>query len=441
MSNLIIETAAALSPLLEPARYKGAYGGRGSGKSHFFAELLLDDALRWPGDTGEGLRGLCFREIQKSLKQSAKFLIESKLQSFGLGEKDGFKVFSTCIQTPGDGIIDFTGMQDHTADSVKSYEGFHRAWGEEAQAISQNSLELLDPTIRWENVSLGMESELHFSWNPRRPTDAIDQMLRGPKCPKDAIVVRANWNDNPWFPKVLDKLRRESKVNNPDRYGHIWEGEYARVFEGAYYASHLEEAEREERIGPLAIDRLLPIKAYWDIGGTSNKSDATAIWVVQFKGEKIAVLDYYEAVGQEFGEHVHWLRSNGYGEAEMVLPHDGRKHDIVYAATPQGYLRKAGFNVRVMENIGAGAAMKRVEAGRQIMPKCWFEGENTEGGREALAWYHEKRDEERGIGLGPEHDWSSHGADAFGAMAIDYLARPVQSGRRKPLRRNLKGFA
>lgn len=434
MAKLQIRTAEVFAPLLEPARYKVAHGGRGSGKSHFFVELGLEDSLRFPGDHGEGLRWMCVREIQKSLKESAKQLIETKMRQFGLGEKQGFKVFNDVIQLPKDGLIVFTGMRDHTADSVKSYEGFHRCWTEEAQSLSQRSLDMLRPTIRAKG------SELHFSYNPHRPTDPVDIMARGSNQPTGMVVVQANWSDNPWFPAELEQERLDCLKNDPDKYGHIFEGEYARVYEGAYYASHIEAAEREQRVTEVRADSLMPIKAYWDIGGTSSKSDALAIWIVQFAGKAIRVLNYYEAIGQEFSEHVGWLRRNGYEEAEMVLPHDGKRHDVVHAVTPESYLREAGFKARVMDNIGAGAAIKRVEAVRRVLPHVWFNKDTTQGGRDALSWYHEKRDEVRGIGLGPEHDWSSHGADAFGQMAIDYLDRPDADSWGKPLRRNLKGI-
>ena len=167
MSILKIPTARVFLPLLEPSRYKGAWGGRGSAKSHFFAEKLIDDSV-----CEKGLLSVCIREVQKTLKQSAKRLIEQKLIALGLGERDGFKVFNEVIQTPGDGAIIFQGMQDHTADSIKSLEGFKRAWVEEAQTLSETSLKLLRPTIRAE------ESELWFSWNPRRKNDPVDVMLR-----------------------------------------------------------------------------------------------------------------------------------------------------------------------------------------------------------------------------------------------------------------------
>lgn len=413
-----------------------------SGKSHFFAGLGVEDALRWPGEAGEGLRMACIREVQKSLKQSAKRLIEDKLTEFGLGEAQGFKVFREAIETPGDGLFTFTGMQDHTADSVKSMEGFHRAWVEEGQSLSSRSLGLLRPTIRWEDDSRGLASELWFSWNPERPSDAIDMLLRGDRVPTGSAVVRANWSDNPWFPRVLEQERQDDLVNRPERYGHVWEGEYATVLEGAYYAEALNRAQLEGRIAFVAKEGLNKIHAVWDIGGTSRKSDATAIWIAQFIGSEVRLLDYYEAVGQPFDAHVYWLRKSKYEDAVCILPHDGVKHDTVHSVTPEGYLRQAGFTVETVPNQGTGAAMLRIEAARQMFPHCRFNEDTTKAGREALGWYHEKRDEKRNIGLGPEHDFASHCADAFGLVAVyrdtNKSSYDEWSG---PLRRNLRGVA
>lgn len=421
MSKLNIQTAEVFVPLLQPARYKGAHGGRGSAKSWFFADMAIEDALRWPGDAGEGLRFLSLREIQKSLKESAKFLIEKRLSDHGLGEKDGFKVFNDVIQTPGDGVFAFTGMQDHTADSVKSFEGFHRAWGEEAQGLSNFSLTILRPTIRWEDKKRGLGSELWFSWNPRHKFDAIDQLLRGPNPPPDSVVVEANWRDNPWFPSVLEEERKADMVSRPDQYAHIWEGAYVTVNAGAYYAADIERAKKEGRIGEVAADPLMQTRAVWDIGGTGAKADAVAIWIVQWVGRELRYLDYYEAVGQPLATHVDWLRSNGYGSALCILPHDGAQHERVHKITYEGALRQAGFTVNTIKNQGAGAAMKRVEAARRLFPAIWFHT-RCQPGLDALGWYHEKRDESRNIGLGPEHDWSSHAADAFGLGAVAYEA-------------------
>lgn len=418
MRTLRIDTAAAYEPLLAPARYKGAWGGRGSGKSHFFAGKLIEDALAEPGDSGEGLRSACIREVQRDLAQSSKALIEAKLQDFGLGERDGFKVYRDVIATPGDGVMIFKGMQDFTAESVKSLEGFKRAWWEEAQTASAHSLNLLRPTIR------AAGSELWFSWNARRKADPVDLMLRGPEQPTGAVVVCANWRDNPWFTAELEQERLDCLRMQPDQYDHIWEGGYITVSAGAYYARVLAECRGKGRIGALAADPLMTLRAYWDIGGTGAKADACAIWIVQFIGEQVRVLDYYEAVGQELSAHVGWLRSSGYDKALCVLPHDGATHDKVHRVSYESSLKAAGFAVKVVPNMGAGAANARIESLRRLFPQIWFNEKTTEAGRDALGWYHEKRDEARGIGLGPDHDWSSHAADALGLMAVDHAQRP-----------------
>jgi len=415
-------TAAVFEPLLHPARYKGAWGGRGSGKSHFFADLMVEAALMQPG-----FRGVCVREVQKDLNQSAKRLIEDKIAAHGVGHL--FDCQKAVTVTPGGGIIIYQGMQDHTADSVKSLEGFDVAWVEEAQTLSVRSLSLLRPTIRKPG------SELWFSWNPRRKQDAVDSMLRGGELPTGAAVVRANWSDNPWFPPELEQERQDGLRMSPDQYEHVWEGGYEAVTEGAYYAKPLTEAKAQGRIGDVAIDPLMAIRAYWDIGGTGAKADATSIWVVQFVGARINLLAYYEAQGQPLATHVNWLRASGYEAARCYLPHDGASNEKVFDTSYQGALEAAGFTVDVVPNQGKGAALQRVEAGRRWFPRMHFNATNCAGGLEALGAYHERRDDVRGIGLGPNHDWSSHGADAFGLMASTYEEPTAYA----PIRRNIPG--
>ncbi|RTL92659.1 MAG: PBSX family phage terminase large subunit, partial [Bradyrhizobiaceae bacterium] len=266
MSTLKIPTAKVFEPLLAPARYKGAFGGRGSGKSHFFGELLVETC-----QAERGTLAVCIREAQRTLAQSSKRLIEGKIAALGLGQ--GFRPFSDRIATPGDGLIIFRGMQDHTAESIKSLEGFRIAWIDEAQTLSARSLSLLRPTIR------APRSELWASWNPRRKSDAVDDFLRSRK-PDGAVVVKANWRDNPWLPAVLDEERRLDLALYPDRYEHIWEGDYVRTFEGAYFADLLAQARREGRIGKVAADPLLPLRAFIDIGGAGASADAFTIWIV-----------------------------------------------------------------------------------------------------------------------------------------------------------------
>lgn len=411
-------------PLLQPAPYKGAHGGRGSGKSWFFAERMILDSL-----AHKGLRSVCLREVQKDLKDSAKLLLEDKIQRLGVGHL--FEVQRDLIATPGGGQIIFRGMQDYNAESIKSLEGFHRAWIEEAQTLSKRSLSLLRPTIREEGA------EIWASWNPRKKTDAIDEFLRGEITPVGAVVVEANWKDNPFFPAKLEAERQHDLVAYPDQYQHVWEGDYVSIFSGAYYAAQLTAAKAAGRLTELSADPLMTIRAAWDIGGTGSNADAAAIWIYQNIGPRVLVLDYYEAVGQPLSAHVEWLRSNGYGKALCVLPHDGVKHDMVYDVTYEGTLKKAGFEVKVLPNQGRGAAMKRIEAARRLFPNIWFNAPKTQPGLDALGAYHERKDEVRGVGLGPEHDWASHGADAFGLLCVDH-EEPVETGWSAPIKTRIR---
>jgi phage terminase large subunit len=418
LAEIEIGTARVFAPLLDPARYKGAHGGRGSGKSHFFAELMVEEHYRFPG-----FRSVCIREVQKSLKESAKRLIEDKIEALGLS--DHFDIQREQINTRGGGVIIFQGMQDHTAETIKSLEGFNRAWIEEAQTLSERSLTMLRPTIRAEG------SEIWASWNPRRKTDAVDEFFRGERPPPDSVCIEANWKDNPFFPDILETERRHDLENYPERYDHVWEGGYATITEGAYFARQLAEAKAQNRIGVVSGDPLMEFRAFWDIG----LRDACAIWIAQFVGREIRVLDYYEAAGQPLGTHLNWLREKGYRAARCILPHDGVKEDPLYATRYEDHIRAAGFEAEVVPNQGKGAAMMRVETARRLFPQVWFNEATTEAGRDALGWYHERKDEARHIGLGPEHDWSSHGADAFGLMCVAYDA---PQGKAPPIKRDTR---
>lgn len=370
---------------------------------------MVEEHVRNPGQ-----RSVCIREVQKVLRESAKLLIEDTLKRYGLGSPQGFSVLNDRIMTPGGGMIIFQGMNDQTAESIKSLESFDRAWIEEAHTLSNRSLEILRPTIR------NPGSELWFSYNRRRKTDPVDKLFSGEEIPTDAIVVDANWRDNPDFPAVLEQERIDCLRINPEQYEHIWEGGYVTVMIGAYYSRLIAEARQQHRICLVAPEKLIKYYAFWDLGGTSKSSDAKVTGIVQFVGREIRILDYYETVGQTLDVHIQWMMENGYTNKNtaMILPHDGSVNDRIYDVSFESELRKAGYNVTVVKNQGAGAAMQRIDAGKKIFPECFFNKDKTEPLLESLGWYHEKKDEKRDIGLGPEHDWSSHGSDMFGLIAI-----------------------
>lgn len=215
-----IPTARAFVPLLSPARFKGTWGGRGSGKSWFWAGETIDALL-------SGLNVLCIREVQNSIADSVKRLIEARIEEFGLSEL--FEITDKEIRCKASGAVCiFRGMQNHTAASIKSLEGFDRAWWEEAQTATQHSLDLLIPTIRKPG------SELWFSWNPGKETDPIDVFLRA-NPPEGSIVLRVNWNDNPWFPEELRSDLERDKERDPGKYQHIWEGAYQTLSEARIF--------------------------------------------------------------------------------------------------------------------------------------------------------------------------------------------------------------
>lgn len=169
---------------------------------------------------------VCVREVQRSIADSVKQLLEDKIAAYGLGGM--FSTTENEIACKNGSRIIFRGLQNHTAATIKSLEGMDCAWIEEAQTVSRKSLELLIPTIRKEG------SEIWASWNPDDPSDPIDVLLRK-DMPEGAIVAQVNWDQNPWFPQVLREDMERDRRRDPDKYAHVWAGEYrglseARVF-------------------------------------------------------------------------------------------------------------------------------------------------------------------------------------------------------------------
>jgi len=396
---------------------RGSYGGRGSGKTRSFAKMVAVKGYQYGK---AGIRGilLCARQFMNSLDESSleecKRAIEEEpwlLEYYDVGDK--------YIKSK-DGRIHFAfaGL-DRNIASIKSKGRILLCWVDEAEPVSDDAWVTLIPTLREEGED--WNAELWVTWNPKRKGSATDKRFKNSTNPRHKIV-QLNWRDNPKFPEVLKRAMEDDMRQRPEQVPHIWEGDYASIVEGAYFAKHLLEAKTAGRIGRVGPDPLMTIRLFCDIGGTGARADAFAMWAVQFIGKEVRTLDYYEAVGQPLSAHLAWCRERGYSpdKAQFWLPHDGATHDKVHDVSYESALRAAGYTVTVIPNQGAGAAKKRIEAVRRLFTNIWFNEDTTQAGRDALGWYHEKRDDIRGIGLGPEHDWASHGSDAFGLMAVAY---------------------
>lgn len=408
----------ALPPKLIPvfageADVRGAYGGRGSGKTRSFAKMTAVRAYMWDQE-GRAGQILCGRQFMNSLADSS--LEEIKL---AILEEDwlaaNFEIGEKFVRTKSGRIsYTFTGL-DRNVDSVKSKSRILLGWVDEAEPVTDTAWTKLIPTLREE------DSELWVTWNPERKASATHKRFREATDERFRII-ELNWRDNPRFPAKLERDRQRDLRDRPEQYEHIWEGAFVTAVEGAYYAEHLHKAKEQGRIGFFAEDPIMAKRAFWDIGGTGRKADHTAIWIAQFIGEEIRILDYYEAQGQTAATHIAWMRRNGYTPdcTSMWLPHDGDNNEKTIDATYKSTLEDAGYDVEIVPNQGRGAAMNRVDEARRLFPRIRFNADTTEAGRDALGWYHEKKDEERNVGLGPEHDWASHAADAFGMMCIVY---------------------
>lgn len=314
-----LKTAPIFEPLLDSKRYKGAKGGRGSGKSHFFAECIIETMLINPN-----ARIVCIREIQRSLKFSSKALIESKINSLDVSEY--FDITLTEIRAKrGSGLIIFQGMQDHTADSIKSLEGFDIAWVEEAQNLSKRSLELLRPTIRKEN------SELWFSWNPENETDAVDSFFKQMQDngATDFILIHANFSDNPFLPTELLNEQEYDRRYNPSTYEHIWLGGYntksdALIFKGKF------------RVENFSTDGLGNPYHGLDFGFANDPTAAIRCYI---HDRKLYISHEAGAVGLELDYTAEFLKERIENIHKYVIRADNARPESI------SYLKRHGLNM------------------------------------------------------------------------------------------------
>lgn len=429
MATVSLRIPDKLVPVFEgEADVRGARGGRGSAKTRTFAKMTAVRAHMWDMAGREGII-LCGRQFMNSLEDSSLEEIKSAIceeewlrPHFDIGEK--------YIRTVSGRIgYSFSGL-DRNINSLKSKARILLGWIDEAEPVTEEAWVKLIPTLREE------DSELWLTWNPEREEAPTNKRFYDSADPRTRIV-EMNWRDNPWFPESLNRKRLKDQEERPDSYDHIWEGDFIRAIEGAYYSKHLTQARTDGRIGVVPEDPNLIIRLYADIGGTGAKADNFVFWAAQHVGLEIRWVNHYEVQGQPLSAHLNWMRGQGYApdRCKIWLPHDGDTQEKVFDTSYRRSLEDAGYSVEVIPNQGKGAAMQRVERSRQLFPRMRFDEQKCAAGLKALGWYHEKRDTERGIGLGPNHDWSSHSADGFGLGSIAYeeprASRPIDLSRLK----------
>jgi phage terminase large subunit len=395
-----VEFPEKLSFLFVPHRYKGAKGGRGSGKSWSFARALLVTGRE------RCTRILCAREVQKSIKDSVHQLLKDQIEAMGLS---GFySVLTTEIRGANGTQILFTGLAEHTVDTIKSYEGVDICWVEEAQAVSRRSWDILIPTIRKDS------SEIWFTYNPDLETDETHQRF-AINPPQDCVLAHMNYNDNKWFNKVLDDERKLCQVQRPDDYDNIWLGKCRPAVEGAIYYKEIQKAEDQGRICNVPYDPMLRVHVVVDLGW----NDSMSIALVQRHTSEIRVIRYIEDSHRTIDDYSAELKQLRYNWGKVWLPHDGFSGDVKTGKTVAQIMKKLGWDVPERDEITELSVEDGIRVSRMAFHRFYIDKTNCERLVECLKRYRRRVSRETGTAGNPLHDDYSHGADCFRYICLN----------------------
>lgn len=386
------------------------YGGRGGGKSESVARALLVMGMQRP------LRVLCARELQVSIKESVHHLLADLISELELNSF--YEVQTATIKGINGTEFVFKGLK-HNINEIKSFHAVDIVWIEEAVNVSKASWDVLIPTIRKEG------SEIWLTFNPELEEDETYQRFVVDP-PTDSWVVKVNYNDNPWFPEVLEKERADLQRKDPEAYLNVWEGHCKQAIEGAIFAKELNLANEEHRITRVSVQPGIPVHTFWDLG----LSDKTAVWFVQKVGLEYRIVDYYDNSGERMPHYIQVLADKAYMYGEHVLPHDAENEQLAAQSTIKQQLLNAlrdnpklGQSVRIVPRIPKKALA--IDAARRIFGQCLFDKERTADGLQCLRRYSYALDAQTGkISKEPKHDIYSHGADAFLCFA-QHFKQPV----------------
>jgi len=301
------------------------------------------------------------------------------------------------------------------------------AWIDEAEVVSGKAWRLLLPSVR------EVDSEVWVTYNPESKYSATHERFRQAP-PIDAKIVSLSWQDNPWFPEVLEQTRLEDKKLRPAMYAHIWDGDFLIYSEGSYYQSEMRRAKEEDRIGKVSYDRGTGVIVSFDLG----IGDSTALWFAQFVGTEVHLIDYYEASGAGLEHYVKILQEKGYVYDQYIFPHDIRVRELGSGKSRLETLDQLGLHADKVEIAPQLLIDDGIQQVRAMLDKCWFDEEKCEKGIDALLNYQRAWDDNgQTWRMRPNHNWASHGSDSMRYLAIGY--QPYNANWDKPLRRNLKG--
>ena len=397
--TLKIEVLAAFEPLyLNETTFYAYHGGRGGGKSWGIADYLL-----LTGAT-QRERILCCREVQKSIKNSVHRLLSDRIEALGLTAF--YEVLDTEIRGKNGTTFNFSGLLQHTVDSIKSFEGATKTWIEEAQTISQRSLEILIPT-----VIRTPKAQIIFGLNPYLATDPVYAQFIETRR-DDCTVVQINYMDNPHLPDLLRKEAEQMATTDYTRYENVWLGKPKSIADGAVYKSEFEKLQKENRLATVPIDPAAKVHTVWDLG----VSDSTVIWFVQVAGREVRVVDYYEATGEGLPHYARVLQDKAYFYGTHFAPHDIAVRELGSGMSRIETARKLGINFVIVKNVPIEDG---IEAARQVLLTCWFDAVRCKRGIECLQNYRREYNDKMGeFKARPVHDWASHAADAFRYLSL-----------------------
>lgn len=410
------------------ARYKVFHGGRGGAKSWAIARALLIRGVNEPG-----LRVLCTREVQSSMKESVHQLLKDQIASLGLSGH--YRILEGEIRGPGGTLFIFKGLSD--PEALKSAEGVDVVWVEEARNVSKASWDKLIPTIRKDG------SEVWVSFNPELETDeTYKRFVLNP--PKSAIVRRVNWTDNPWFPEVLyeEMVALRDNEDTYDDYLWVYEGNCKTALDGAVYAKELRAATKAGRICKVPFTKHKPVHTYWDLG----RSDDTSIWFVQFFGLENRIIRYYGNNGHHISHYIEELdrlkEEEGYVFGTTWLPTDADEKRLQSKLTTRQQLEDAGYKCRIVPKVGVSEG---IQAARGIFPNSYFDEVHAADGVNALRAYRYDVKQVDGADVrskNPLHNWASNGADAWRYLAVALQPeKPKRDGPKLPARSRLSPSA